>query len=138
MTKPKNKSTLLDPHWSEPLEALMPCLEGIQWARLQPSAGIAWNTCNAPGFLIWVVASLATTKHARTRVRKFVEKHMWPGVDCFSQGRHETFAYAASVCIAETNEDLDAETCRAIRRHWKMPTMKSIKAAGKKQERAKK
>ena len=127
--KAKNKSTLLEPHWSEILAPLKPCDYGMEWAREQKSAKEAWLSCDNSEYLIWVVASMAATKAARARVRKFVVKHSYADI---WEDSCETFAYnmAANVTWGE-------ETCRAIRRHWKMPTLKRVKAAIKKGKKSK-
>lgn len=41
------------------LKALRPCHEALEWARTQPDAPTAWQNCNEPSWLFWILARIA-------------------------------------------------------------------------------
>ena len=42
-------------HWSDVIVRLGACPEAVEWARTQPSAAVAWRTCQRSAWLTWVV-----------------------------------------------------------------------------------
>ena len=45
----------MSPHWSDALVALGACYDAVAWARTQPDAATAWESCPDLAWLVWVV-----------------------------------------------------------------------------------
>ncbi len=136
--KAKNKSTLLDAHWSEILSELGACEASVDYAKASTGAIKAWKECSNPSWMLWLLTMLATTKRARTRVFTFARKHarlnaswVFAIYDPAEAGKGLACAMA---CTALSEDD---EMCNAIRKHWDMPTLKRVKAAIKKGKKSK-
>ena len=50
------------PHWSDKLAALKPCADALKWARNQPSAEDAWQSCKRGDWMIWLIGKLDNSK----------------------------------------------------------------------------
>lgn len=46
-------------HWSEKLKELGACDESIEWAKAQPSAAVAWASCERIEWMTWLMRQLA-------------------------------------------------------------------------------
>ena len=51
----------MNKHWSDKLAALTPCSPAVEWAREQPSAATAWETCRRGDWMLWLVGKLDTS-----------------------------------------------------------------------------
>lgn len=58
-------------HWSAALSTLDACDEDITWAQTQPDLETAWQTCERPDWLVWLLARLSGD-HGSTTHRAIV------------------------------------------------------------------
>lgn len=56
-----------DNHWSDFLCDVGACSPALEWARTQPDAATAWETCHRADWLLWIAARLSEPESAERK-----------------------------------------------------------------------
>ena len=95
------------------LTKLLPCIEGLEYARSKPSLDVAWDECPEPAWLLWYV-----------RKKFLIEKTNSVKIACF--------AARQALPIFETarpNDNRPRAAIKAAEAWWKNPTEENREAA---------
>jgi len=45
-------------HWTEALEMLDACITAVEWAKAHPTLAEAWDACDRPDWMLWLISAL--------------------------------------------------------------------------------